>query len=208
MIYLNLAFLLAELLKFKCSRDVKKKLFFCLFLKRHADLYHILRSNITGGLSIVFTRPAIKDESKISPHEIPNPETCKKIIGLDAKSLYLYAITQHLSCSYFIRNREKDHYHPDPCCKYGLSSYQWLKWISHSQNKEIQHKYLGQGEKKLTQHSLIVDGFAPATNKVFEFDGCFWHGCDKCSANPNGSPKEVHPVNGKTYEQLQQKTLE
>ena len=102
---------------------------------------------------------------------------------------------------------EKDHYRPDPCCKYGLSSYQWLKWINHTQNKEIQHKYSGQGEKKLTQHSLIVDGFAPATNEVFEFDGCFWHGRDKCSANPDGSPKKIHPVNGKTYEQLRQDTL-
>ena len=54
---------------------------------------------------------------------------------------------------------------------------------------------------------MIVDGFAPATNEVFEFDGCFWHACDKCSANPEGSPKEVHPVNGKTYEQLRQETL-
>ena len=54
---------------------------------------------------------------------------------------------------------------------------------------------------------MIVDGFAPAINEVFEFDGCFWHGCDKCSANPDGSPKNVHPVNGKTYEQLRQDTL-
>ena len=54
---------------------------------------------------------------------------------------------------------------------------------------------------------MIVNGFAPATNEIFEFDGCFWHGCDKCSINPDGSPKEVHPVNGKTYEQLRQETL-
>ena len=32
-----------------------KEAFFGLFPKRHADLYHTLRSNITGGLSIVFT---------------------------------------------------------------------------------------------------------------------------------------------------------
>ena len=119
----------------------------------------------------------------------------------------MHALSQDLPCSYFIRYREKDHYRPDPCGKYGLSSYQWLNGISHTQNKEIQHKYSGQGEKKLTQYSLIVDGFAPATDKVFEFDGCFQHGCDKCSANPDGSPKEVHPLNGKTYELLRQETL-
>ena len=53
-----------------------EKAFFCLFPKIHADLCHTLRSNITGGLSIVFTRLAIKDETKIRPHEIPNPEMC------------------------------------------------------------------------------------------------------------------------------------
>ena len=201
------SFSVSGVAKIQMLQRCEKEAFFCLFPKRHADLYHTLRSNITGGLSIVFTRLAIKDETKIRPHEVSNPETCKKVIGLDANSLYLHAISQDLPCSYFIRYREKDHYRPDPCCKYGLSSYQWLKWISHTQNKEIQHKYSGQGEKKLTQHSLIVDGFAPATNEVFEFDGCFWHGCDKCSANPDGSPKKVHPVNGKTYEQLRQDTL-
>ena len=82
---------------------MKKKLFFCLFSKKHADLYRTLRSNITGGLSIVFTRLAIKDETKIRPHEVSNPETCKKVIGLDANSLYLHAISQDLPCSYFIR---------------------------------------------------------------------------------------------------------
>ena len=80
----------------------EKEAFFCLFPKRHADLYHTLRSNITGGLSIVFTRLAIKDETKIRPHEVSNPETCKKVIGLDANSLYLHGISQDLPCSYFI----------------------------------------------------------------------------------------------------------
>ena len=72
----------------------EKEAFFCLFPKRHADLYHTLRSNITGGLSIVFNRLAIKDETKIRPNEVSNPETCKKVIGLDANSLYLHAISQ------------------------------------------------------------------------------------------------------------------
>ena len=25
-----------------------------------------------------------------------------------------------------------------------------------------------------------VDGFCEATNTVYEFQGCFWHGCKKC----------------------------
>ena len=114
------SFSVSEVAKIQMLQRCEKEAFFCLFPKRHADLYHTLRSNITGGLSIVFIRLAIEDETKICPHEIFNPETCKKVIGLDANGLYLHAISQDLPCSYFIRYREKDHYRPDPYCKYGL----------------------------------------------------------------------------------------
>ena len=203
------SFSVSGVAKIQMLQSCEKEAFSCLFPKRHADFYHTLRSNITGGQSTAFTRLAIKDKTKIHPHEISNPETCKKVIGLDANSLYLHTISQDLPGSYFIRYQEKDHYRPDPCCKYKLSSYQWLKWISYTQNKEIQHKYSGHGETKLTHYSLIVDGFAPATNEVFEFDGCWWHGCDECLVNqyPDSGVKEAHPVNGKSYEQLRQETL-
>ena len=118
------SFSVSGVAKIQMLQRCEKEAFFCLFPKRHADLYHTLRSNVTGGLFIVFTRLAIKDETTIRPHETSNPETCKKVIGLDANSLYLHATFQDLPCSYFIRYQEKDHDRPDPCCKYGLSSYQ------------------------------------------------------------------------------------
>ena len=35
------------------------------------------------------------------------------------------------------------------------------------------------GEHKITNVGK-VDGFCKATNTVYEFKGCFWHGCKKC----------------------------
>ena len=93
------SFSASGVVKIQMLQRCEKEAFFCLFSKRHADLYHTLRSNITGGLSIVFTRLAIKYETKTRPHEISNPETCKKVIGLEANSLYLHAISQDLPCS-------------------------------------------------------------------------------------------------------------
>ena len=43
---------------------------------------------------------------------------------------------------------------------------------------EQQHAHSTRGEKVLLK--APVDGFHEATNTVFQFHGCFWHGCPKC----------------------------
>ena len=55
----------------------------------------------------------------------------------------------------------------------------WLNYVSSGVN--IQHALNG-GEKKLTidNKTYKVDGFCEKTNTVYEFYGCFWHGCPKC----------------------------
>jgi len=68
--------------------------FFHLFPKRHAYLYKKLRSQLIGGLSILFSRLAIAGETPIRSHQIDDPQTCQRVIGLDANSLYLFAIQQ------------------------------------------------------------------------------------------------------------------
>ena len=48
-------------------------------------------------------------------------------------------------------------------------------------NTNIQHALNG-GEKGLTidHKAKKVDGFYKETNTVYEFYGCFWHGCTNC----------------------------
>jgi len=53
----------------------------------------------------------------------------------------------------------------------------WLKYISISQNKRIQHCKNG-GEKKIGNYFL--DGYDEANNNGYEFHGCLFHGCPKC----------------------------
>ena len=78
--------------KLRMMQKIEKNSFFCLFLKKHADLYKTLKNQLTGELSIVFCRYAAAGETRIRNHEISNPETTEKILGLDANSLYLHAI--------------------------------------------------------------------------------------------------------------------
>ena len=55
-------------------------------------------------------------------------------------------------------------------------SLQWLDWLS--ENIYIQHAMNG-GEHTIPTVGK-VDGYCAETNTVYEFQGCFWHGCPKC----------------------------
>ena len=120
------SFLFSGIAKLRMMQKIEKNSFFCLFPKRHADLYKTLRNQLTGGLSIVFCRYAAAGETRIKNHEISNPEAIEKILGLDANSLYLHAFAQNNPTGYFCRYKESENYRPDSCSRYGLTSYQWL----------------------------------------------------------------------------------
>ena len=64
---------------------------------------------------------------------------------------------------------------------YSKMSIMWLNYVSTTKGLNIQHALNG-GEKKLTidEKTYKVDGFCEETNTVYEFYGCFWHGCPNC----------------------------
>ena len=64
---------------------------------------------------------------------------------------------------------------------YSKMSIIWLNYLSKTKGLNIQHALNG-GEKKLTidDKTYKVDGFCEETNTVYEFHGCFWHGCPNC----------------------------
>ena len=49
-------------------KKIFKNTFFCVYPKRHADLYQRMREALTGGFSIVFTKMAVSGVTKIRPH--------------------------------------------------------------------------------------------------------------------------------------------
>ncbi|CAG2203470.1 unnamed protein product [Mytilus edulis] len=89
-------------------------------------------------------------------------------------------------------------------------SIQWLEYISLKYNIMIQHAKRG-GEKKLfiNKKCYKVDGYYyDRENKmrnVYEFFGCYWHGCPKCY-----SPEEIckKDRNKKTMKELYNETKE
>ena len=78
------SFSVSGVAKLKMLKEMAKDTFFCLFPKRHADLYQNLRSQLTGGSSLVFTSLAIAGETNIKPNRYENPYKVAKIVGYDA----------------------------------------------------------------------------------------------------------------------------
>ena len=61
---------------------------------------------------------------------------------------------------------------------HSVVSIAWLDYISKKNNIKIQHAL--EGGEKCINSNLKVDGFCQSSNTVYEFQGCFWHGCPDC----------------------------
>nr|XP_015840028.1 PREDICTED: uncharacterized protein LOC103315075 isoform X1 [Tribolium castaneum] len=58
---------------------------------------------------------------------------------------------------------------------------EWLMW--ESQERDIVIEHAGNGREVRLNEGLLVDGYCEQNRTVFEFYGCFWHGCLKCYPN-------------------------
>ena len=63
------------------------------FCESDKDLCEKIREDMMGGLSIVFTRKAVVDETYIRN----SSNVCKSIVGIDASQLYPFSMCQHRS---------------------------------------------------------------------------------------------------------------
>jgi len=80
----------------------------------------------------------------------------------------------------------------------------WLDSISHSQNIHIQH--IGNSNKEYfdIHTDRYVDGYCEETNTIYQFHGCYFHGCPKCYPNQ----QDIHPQKRISYETIYQNTIQ
>jgi hypothetical protein len=79
-------------------------------------------------------------------------------------------------------------------------SQQSISWLNSFHNPNIKHA-LNNGEVKICGSK--VDGFDEKSNTVYQYHGCFWHGCTKCY-----SSDFINNKNKTTMEDLYEKTIE
>ena len=151
------------------------------FNPKNKDIYQLFKENIVGGPSIIFNR--YHEAGKTFNRNNPN-KPCKKIIGYDANALW--AKGQNLPAGYpLIRRQGKYFVHEFPQFSGGCCD--WIDWLIHEQNIEIQSAFHG-GEKKIGSYK--VNGFCQELNTVFEFYGDYWY------CHPDQFPDEnaVYPA--------------
>ena len=79
-----------------------------------------------------------------------------------------------------------------------------IKWIK-EQQKKYKHKilYHKNGHEPYVQlpngKKYWVDGLILEDKVVFEFQGCYWHGCPKCFKGSRTRPERIKMENGKEY---------
>jgi len=76
-----------------------------------------------------------------------------------------------------------------------------IQWLMSQKNENIEHA-LNTGEAQICGDK--VDGFDLQTNTVYQFHGCFWHGCPKCYTDG----ETINTVNKEKMEDLLEKTTE
>ncbi|KAK7605181.1 hypothetical protein V9T40_007039 [Parthenolecanium corni] len=87
-------------------------------------------------------------------------------------------------------------YDPDYKDKYSKQS---ISWLNSYENPDIVHALNG-GEVVILGNK--VDGFDENTNTVYQYHGCFWHGCPKCykdSTVNNVKKESMGDLYAKTY---------
>ena len=66
---------------------------------------------------------------------------------------------------------------------YSVKSIKWLEYIAQKENVHIRHA-CNEGEQGITvngnRRSYKVDGYCEETNTIYQFHGCYWHGCKRC----------------------------
>ncbi|GFR22004.1 uncharacterized protein TNCT_496202 [Trichonephila clavata] len=81
---------------------------------------------------------------------------------------------------------------------FSRDSIRWLDFVAHTEGHRILHALNGTGEPKIAGYS--VDGFCKETNTVYQYQGCFHHGCEMCYDGDL-----IHPLTGTTMRSLRQK---
>ena len=68
-------------------------------------------------------------------------------------------------------------FYPETRCSF--IAIKWLEWEAKQRGIHIHHARCGHGgERKIL--GARVDGYHPETKTIFQYHGCFWHGCKQC----------------------------
>ncbi|GBM04002.1 hypothetical protein AVEN_156168-1, partial [Araneus ventricosus] len=84
---------------------------------------------------------------------------------------------------------------------FSMNCIRWLDFLSWKDGIEIKYALNGNGEMKIGKFD--VDGFCEEQNTIYQYHGCFFHGCISCF-----DPDVVNPLKDLSMRSLYEKTKE
>jgi hypothetical protein len=147
--------------------------------------------------------PKICEEWDYDKNKKP-PENYSK--GSDEKVWWLCPKSHSWIC--VIHNRTNKVNQTCPKCnsgKFSKKQIKWLNFIAETCGIDVQNALSPEGEYKIKykNYKYELDGFTTIDEfKIcFEFDGCYWHGCEFCF-----DQNDQNDVNCKTFRELKENT--
>lgn len=172
---------------------------------KHGDFTQVAQNHLRGAGCHLCGFESIRDGNKISKQHFldksrlfhKNKYDYSAVEYIDARTKVLIICPDHGG----FRQLPTSHYHSGcpKCSKTNLSHAEqvWLNNIGIPDDANHRHVTI-----KLDEKYLIVDGFDPETNTIYEYYGDFWHG------NPNKyQPDEINPISKKSYGELYENTI-
>ena len=130
--------------------------------------------DVVGGLSIVFTRKAIVDETFIRK----STNICNSIVGIDASQLYPHSMCQPMPTGLYTRwdlDSDKSRFTPRQNKTHSFENMIMFYFQRTRPECEIESFFTTGRQKKNACFS--VDGFCSHCNTLFEAMGCFYNFC-------------------------------
>lgn len=124
---------------------------------------------------------------------------------------FRYTTLAQVAITLFQRGHRNTQMRPAVSCRrtrsgWSAKSIYWLEKIRASEGIYIQHA--GNSNKEYfdaLQTFSFVDGYCPSTHTVYEFLGCYWHGCPHCFAHEHEN-NQKHPRLSLPWKSLYERT--
>ena len=177
---------------FQTSHNAKTN--FGLIQPQDDDLYYTIKQNIVGGPSIIFT-----GDAEVGCTFVRNDPSrpCINIVGFDANALYLDCIDKAMPCKGYVKRSAPD-FKPDSrlSCEDMLH---WMNYLMETEGVHILHARNHISEVRIGPY--LVEGYDPNTRTVYEFNGCYFHGCSHCKKDQDelGKEQKMHTVTKEKY---------
>ena len=171
----------ARKMAFKAAREFGAH--FSLLHRNDDDLFYTLKKNVVGGPSIIFTRFAEANTTFIK-EDITKP--CQNITGWDANALYLYTIGQPQPCGAYVR-RQAPNFKADARLQHE-DMFHWMEYTKSTEQVNILHARNNIHEIRIGPY--YVDGYDPQNQVVYEYNGCYFHGCSVCGKDEDEAGKK------------------